>query len=701
MNGSQPQQGQPGQQPQQPQMQRQPKLFRPEQMRNLPDKFSAEEKRKWENGLTMLYGQMENNPPDSQIHRDAYKKIHDFSMTLMNKMQQQAQANAAAQQQRPQGQTPQQRPQGQPMQQQQQQQSSQSDGSSNPQQSSQGQQGQPGSQQQQQQQPRPGGPPQPSQNMREHVNTFPYVAPPGAKAPEWIASMKDKYLKALLNMEHASATLKKMDTALQARAAAGKPLTPAEEKDMQMKKDHMTRAHADSKRFVETFRRQQTDLLAQRNAAAAAAGQNQQQPTQAPQQIAVPPRPAMSLQQPANAGQNMAVQSTEAVQAAMQAARQQQANGARVNVPNAQNQGQSDVQNQNHAGQQPQQQQVNVNAPQQSVQVNQNQPQTQNQNFPNIKQEPSNGNGPVNLNIAQAQQPHIQQMQAQARAAQQNQQNNLANTPQAQQQQQQQQGLNQGQNLNQTPTQPQPLSQQPQSQSNIQTPVSAGPIGPPKPLSQSDAIAHAHSQRTYSSQQTTSTPNVIASHSHPQPQRDAIGIKSNLMPIPKTLPQAVQGPPVPVSMPPARPTMAMGSASLMSPAVPKPPQFKVEGDTERVLGKRKLDELVRQVTGGSGVTGSESLEEGLGPEVEDAVLTVADTFVDQVILAACKCAKSRGSKTLEIRDIQLILERNYNIRIPGYASDEIRTVRKFVPAQGWINKMSAIQAAKVTRGTGE
>lgn len=75
--------------------------------------------------------------------------------------------------------------------------------------------------------------------------------------------------------------------------------------------------------------------------------------------------------------------------------------------------------------------------------------------------------------------------------------------------------------------------------------------------------------------------------------------------------------------------------------------------------------------------------------------------MDQVIGAACKCAKSRGSKTLEIRDIQLILERNYNIRIPGYASDEIRTVRKFVPAQGWINKMSAVQAAKVTKTGGE
>lgn len=81
-----------------------------------------------------------------------------------------------------------------------------------------------------------------------------------------------------------------------------------------------------------------------------------------------------------------------------------------------------------------------------------------------------------------------------------------------------------------------------------------------------------------------------------------------------------------------------------------------------------------------------------------SILNVADTFVDQVLQAACKNAKERGSKILEIRDIQLTLERGYNIRIPGYASDEIRTVRKIQPSTAWISKMSAVQASKVTGG---
>ena len=80
------------------------------------------------------------------------------------------------------------------------------------------------------------------------------------------------------------------------------------------------------------------------------------------------------------------------------------------------------------------------------------------------------------------------------------------------------------------------------------------------------------------------------------------------------------------------------------------------------------------------------------------LLDVADEFVDNVIAAACKLAKLRQSATLELRDIQLILERNYNIRVPGYASDELRTVKKIQPTQAWSQKISAINAAKLTGG---
>lgn len=83
------------------------------------------------------------------------------------------------------------------------------------------------------------------------------------------------------------------------------------------------------------------------------------------------------------------------------------------------------------------------------------------------------------------------------------------------------------------------------------------------------------------------------------------------------------------------------------------------------------------------------------------MLQMADDFVDDVVTQVCRLAKLRPSSTLEIRDIQLILERNYNMRISGFSSDDLRTVKKPQPTQGWMHKMSAIQAAKVTQGRSE
>lgn len=165
---------------------------------------------------------------------------------------------------------------------------------------------------------------------------------------------------------------------------------------------------------------------------------------------------------------------------------------------------------------------------------------------------------------------------------------------------------------------------------------------------------------------------------------------STKFPIPKQLqmdPRMQQ----PVPGPQSRPTF--GNAGMMSqPGVQRPAQFTLEGDSDRVLSKRKLDELVRQVTGSPADGTAES---GLAPDVEEAVLTLADDFVDNVITSACRLAKLRPNQTLDIKDIQIVLERNYGIRIPGYALDEVRTVRKFQPAPGWQSKMQAIQAGKV------
>jgi transcription initiation factor TFIID subunit 12 len=182
-------------------------------------------------------------------------------------------------------------------------------------------------------------------------------------------------------------------------------------------------------------------------------------------------------------------------------------------------------------------------------------------------------------------------------------------------------------------------------------------------------------------------------------------IQSKLQ-IPKVLPEKATQVPTPVQnmggIQPGRPSYTGGTGIaggvMGQPALPKIPAYQLEGEGTQVLNKKKLDELVRQVSGGT-AEGQEG--DLLTPDVEESVLNLADSFVDNVLHTACKNAKERGSKVLEIRDIQLVLERTYNIRIPGYSSEELRTVRKIQPASSWISKMSAVQAAKVMPGKGD
>ncbi|KAL8774961.1 MAG: hypothetical protein Q9209_000440 [Squamulea sp. 1 TL-2023] len=177
----------------------------------------------------------------------------------------------------------------------------------------------------------------------------------------------------------------------------------------------------------------------------------------------------------------------------------------------------------------------------------------------------------------------------------------------------------------------------------------------PHPLSHQAAVsqsAEKYSQHTY---QNPAGP--ASTHAHPPMSSGRDPQNSNQkMPIPKELKHP---PPQPVVMGPARPTLTGGPSngamgSMGQPAIQKQPSYVLDGEGERVLGRKKLEDLT--------------------------LLDVADDFVDQVVSAACKLAKLRSSQTLELRDIQLVLERNYNIRIPGYASDELRTVKKYLTA---------------------
>ena len=81
---------------------------------------------------------------------------------------------------------------------------------------------------------------------------------------------------------------------------------------------------------------------------------------------------------------------------------------------------------------------------------------------------------------------------------------------------------------------------------------------------------------------------------------------------------------MPVPGPPSRPTY-QASGMMQQPGVQRQVQFTLEGEGDRVLSKRKLDELVRQVTG-TPATDPSSDSHALAPDVEEAVLTLVSPF---------------------------------------------------------------------------
>ncbi|KAF7920449.1 hypothetical protein EAE99_008063 [Botrytis elliptica] len=654
--------------------QRPPTLFKPEMMRQLPANiFTEEEKVKWEHGLKGLWAHVENNPLDSLAHQDAKRKLVEFSKSVSSRINQQNQAQT---------QQVQQNQQNQQQTQQQNQRSPQAQQAPQPTTapSNEAPQQEPALQQQEQaapsqdnqatgfnagtssqQQARPQVTAQMPEKILQHVRAFPWNAPQHLtpQSPEWtkwMAEIKNKYAKGLMQMEKTNIQAKSMEDYIRKKREEG-TATEQDEAEHQTRLAEVKKQHHMAKKFVDDIRESQKRI----GSGNAHQGQNQH-PQQAPapgpsngnadvttsqggqgapgttqmNQTQGAPRPPMNLQQPPNP----ALQNTQTVNAAIEQARNQQMGGGN-RPPGPQ-------------GQPSQGPQVPTpNAPPHPTM-----PQSQPGQAQSIKTEPTMP-GPINTAITQMQ--NNQQRPGQT------------NSPQ---------------------------SAIPQSANSINAP---NPPGPPRALTHQAALQTA-AQSYSSAGGQTNTPNTVMGHSHTHPNtmpREQQNPSSTKLPIPKHLPERAIAPPQPVQMGQSRPSFTggpsgAGNGVMGQPVIAKTPGYVLDGEGDRVLSKKKLDELVRQVTGG----GENIAGGGLTAEVEESILTVADNFVDQVLQAACKNAKERGSKILEIRDIQLTLERGYNIRIPGYASDEIRTVRKIAPSSGWINKMSAVQAAKVTGGKG-
>ncbi|KAG7164629.1 transcription initiation factor TFIID subunit 12-like [Homarus americanus] len=120
-------------------------------------------------------------------------------------------------------------------------------------------------------------------------------------------------------------------------------------------------------------------------------------------------------------------------------------------------------------------------------------------------------------------------------------------------------------------------------------------------------------------------------------------------------------------------------------AVPAPTaSSNVTADsTAPVLNKQRITELVREVDP------NEQLEE----EVEEMLLSIADDFIESTVNAACRLAKHRGARVLDVKDVQMYLERNWHMWIPGFGTDELRPYKRAPTTEAHKQRQALIRKA--------
>jgi hypothetical protein len=441
---------------------------------------------------------------------------------------------------------------------------------------------------------------QPDPAIVKHVHEFPMQGPlagPAPGTPEYEAKLKEYrngYLNMLAKQSSIGANRRKLISQMSERQNSGQEIT----QEMLTLKAQLEKEHTQLKAQIDKFRSLQKQWKEEREQKAQSQGQAQQMPTQSPQQ------------QPAQQPPQQPSQPQQPQQQSQQQPQQPQRQPSHPNMPNMPAQPQPQIKEEpqikiegGHAPQPQPQPQFNMPGNQQQAQSQQQPPQQQNQ------QQNQNQQFPPSLSQQQQPQPQQQQQQARPPPAIHSQTMPPNQMPQFAQPGQQQQNFHQQQQQQQQRPQINPMQANAHPQSNSPHPQSAtsNAPGPPVPLSHQAAVSAAN--RSYTDPQRTNTPMQQGGQGS-FGSREREQLNNPKMPIPRhlnvTSPQAVH-------MGQARPTMSgptNGAPGPMGqPVIPRPPPYQLEGDGDRVLSKRKLDELVRQVTGGS--------EEALTPEVEE------------------------------------------------------------------------------------
>ncbi|XP_018334434.1 transcription initiation factor TFIID subunit 12 isoform X2 [Agrilus planipennis] len=103
----------------------------------------------------------------------------------------------------------------------------------------------------------------------------------------------------------------------------------------------------------------------------------------------------------------------------------------------------------------------------------------------------------------------------------------------------------------------------------------------------------------------------------------------------------------------------------------------------QILNKTRLNDLVRDTDPNL----------NLEDEVEELLLSYVDGFVDGVLNGASLIAKHRHVNAIEVKDIQQFLNRNYNMWVPGFGTDELRPYKRSPTADSHKQRLALIRKA--------
>ncbi|KAF9679902.1 hypothetical protein SADUNF_Sadunf06G0063800 [Salix dunnii] len=218
------------------------------------------------------------------------------------------------------------------------------------------------------------------------------------------------------------------------------------------------------------------------------------------------------------------------------------------------------------------------------------------------------------------------------------------------------------------------LSSASQGKPPLPSPSYRPQINSPSPQQRSHIPPQHHSLQTTSQQQHMS-PAQPQQPEHYGQQFPSSRVQQSLSPLQQV--SRVQGS---VNHKPS--SLAMSHPNTAQP-LPQNSIANAESDESgnRILSKRSIHELVSQVphlSPFSFLLVQIDPSEKFDPEVEEILVDIADEFVVSVTTFGCSLAKHRKSDTLEAKDILLHLDKNWNMTLPGFSGDEIKSYRKQV-----------------------